>query len=158
MCSTEDKMSLVPSESKGGPTIESLSTKSREAILAITDRILELIPPGVEISAKENSEIERLLNQLTWHLGMWKSYGTPDTVERVQAALELIDMLTAMGGPDHWNRARSLIVDVFQKINGMALIIDRNQLNPLLLRELYGQIEANLRVIRLQFGARAARE
>jgi len=91
-------------------------------------------------------------------LGMWKSYGTKDTAKRVISALNLIAQLTAMGSPDHWSEIRYLIVDAFQSINGMALILDKKQLNPLLLRELYGQIEANLRVIRVQFGARAVRE
>ena len=144
--STRDETSPVPSDSKGEPTIDAVSTESREAILAITDKILKLIPQGIEISARENAEIERLLNQLTWHLGMWKSYGSQDTAKRVQAALRLIAQLTAMGSPDKWSEIRYLIVSVFQSINGMALVLDEN-LTPLLLRRFHEQIEAKSKAL-----------
>lgn len=141
----------------GSASVEELCAKSRQAILATTDRILELVPSGAPTPVESNAMIDRLLNRLAWHLGIWKSYGTRDTAKRVQAAERLISRITAVGSPDRWRSTRGLMVHVFQMINGMALIPDRGRLNPLLLRELSAQVEADLKALKVQFGARASR-
>jgi hypothetical protein len=40
---------------------------------------------------------------------------------------------------------------------GMALLVDRGRMNPLLVREIYAQVEADLKAFKVQFGAKAAR-
>lgn len=142
----------------GLPTFEGLCAKSRAAILEITDRILELVPLKTDSTSYDDGEIERLLNRLAWHLGFWKSYGTRDTAERVVAALGIVAMITSCGTGGQWGSYRDMIVSGFQNINGMALIPDKSRFNPLLLRELYGQIDADLKAFKLRFGARATRE
>jgi len=142
--------------------VEAICAKSREAILIITDRILELVPPGTTPNVEATAQIERLLNRLTWYLGFWKSCGTHDTAERVQAAQDLVRSITSsvmnpVGNPDWWKTTRFELIHSFQTINGMALLPDRGRMNPLLVREIYGQVESDLKVLKVQFGAKAAR-
>lgn len=139
------------------PTVEALVTKSREAILAITDRLLKVVPPDRATSPEENGEIERLLNRLTWHLGLWKSYGTNDTAKRTHAAQNQIARLTLRGYRDGWTNTREQMVHVLQSVGGMALLIDRGRLNPLLIRELYAQVDADLKAVKMRFSAKATR-
>jgi hypothetical protein len=141
---------------------EAVCAKSREAILAITDRILELVPPRTTPNVEETAQIERLLNRLAWYLGFWKSYGTNDTAERSQAALDLVRSVTisvteAVGDAEYWKSIRFNLIHYFQTINGMALLVDKGRINPLLLRDIHAQVEADLKAFKVQFGAKAAR-
>lgn len=130
-------------------------------MLAITDRLLELIPLGTAPRSENITIIQRLTNRLSWHLGIWKSWGTNDTSERVQAALDLVSWITPMSDSEQWGAERWMVrrdpmVRIFQSLNGMALVPDRKRLNPLMIREINGQIEADLKAIRLQLGAAAS--
>lgn len=139
-------------------SIEGLCVKSREAILTVTDAVLALMPPGADFKSVDNSKVERLFNRLAWHLGFWKSYGTSDTAKRAQAGLKQIASLTALAhSTGGWETPRQLMVYTFQSINGMALEPDRRRINPLLIRELYTQIEADLKAFKVEFGASARR-
>lgn len=145
-----------------GASIEKLCGESRTAILAISDRILELTPIQGIPNSEAIASVQRLLNRLAWHLGVWKSYGTSDTAERVQAALNLVRFLTPTAGSEKWSSERwevrrDLMIHMFQTMNGMALLPDKKRLSPLLVRELHAQIEADLKMLKLEFGARASR-
>lgn len=142
--------------------MEALLSKSREALLAITDRLLELIPLRTAPKSENIILIQRLTNRLSWHLGIWKSWGTSDTAERVQAGLNLVSWITPMSDSERWDAERwmvrrDLMVRIFQNLNSMALIPDKKRLNPLMIREIHGQIETDLKAIRLQLGAAASR-
>jgi hypothetical protein len=156
------RLGILSQPDADSASIDAVCAKGREAILVITDRILELVPPRTTPNVEETAQIERLLNRLTWYLGFWKSYGTNDTAERIQAALDLISPITisvtdAVGDPKWWKSIRFELIHYFQTINGMALLVDRGRMNPLLVREIYAQVEADLKAFKVQFGAKAAR-
>jgi len=156
------RLSVLSQSDADSSLVEAVRAKSREAILIITDGILELVPPGTAPNVEQTAEIERLLNRLAWHLGFWKSYGTHDTAERVQAALDCIRSITgsvmdAVGNSDWWKTIRFGLMRSFQTINGMALLPDRGRMDPLLVREIYVKMESDLKALKVQFGARATR-
>ena len=138
-------------------TLDALCAKSREAILAIADKVLELAAPGTIYTNALDSQIQRLLLRLSWHMGFWKSYGTRDTADRAQAGANLIGQTVIMGKGGRWNDISTILYSTLETINSMALVPDKNRLSPLVLQQLYGQIDADLKVVRIQFSARAAR-
>jgi hypothetical protein len=140
--------------SDSAQSFESLCLKSREAMLAITDTIVETLQTQPSASTK----VYRLLNRLAWHLGFWKSYGTSDTAKRAQAGLNLIGTMTIFVSDGSLGATKTMWLHTLQSISGMALVPDRKKFSPMMIRELYAQIGADLQAFKVEFGGKATRE